>query len=96
MKMRCEKCGYTGEKINFMKLNTEDKSMSYVDTCPECASPGPLVPLDEEAGEMHDQAQALADRIFEEQRQNVASYEVPEDTLISEEELKNLNLDEDD
>lgn len=92
MKMRCEQCGYVGEKINYMKLETGAKTLSYVDACPECGSGGPFVQVEEPDREMHAEAQAVADRVFEEQRKAVLEQKVSEGTLITDEELKNLDL----
>jgi hypothetical protein len=95
MKMRCAQCNYAGEKINFMKLDTADKTIAYVDACPDCGSAGPFEPFEEQAGAMHDAAQAVADRVFEEQRRAVQQYKISEDTLLSEEELKSLETKDD-
>jgi predicted RNA-binding Zn-ribbon protein involved in translation (DUF1610 family) len=96
MKMRCEQCGFVGEKINFMKLDTADKTLAYVDACPECGSDGPFEQLEEPERELHPEAQAVADRVFEEQRRAVLDHQVSDDTLITDEELKNLDLEDGD
>lgn len=93
MKIRCQECGYTGEKINFMKLETEGKALTYVDECPECGFRGPFEPYEEQAVQGHQDAEDRADRIFEEQRRSVSSYDVPEGTLLTDQELEDLDKD---
>ena len=93
MKMKCDSCGYTGEKINFMKLETREGALVYVDLCPECGAAGAFSAFDDESVEVHEQARARVERIFEEHRQAVKNYDMPEGTLLTDEELKALDKD---
>lgn len=95
MKMRCQECGYAGEKINFMKLEAQGKALTYVDACPECGFRGPFEPYEEPEAPGHEQAAAMADRIYEEQRRAVSGSDVPDGTLLTDDELKDLDTESD-